>query len=285
MKTTPTPSDRLRELLHQSPRAFNRPRSTWTLSLLAEVCFETGIVDRPVSRSAVWRELHRITGGGWKRTKLWAPSPDPQYALKKARRDRLIEVAAKHPDWVLGFIDEVWWSRLYRPRMHAWTDGPPLKLRALGEDINDSDPIAICCYGVLFHDTKKVILRFAENRPLSDNTIQFLAWLCQVLSEEKKKRLIIIWDDASWHASKAVLHWLGEHNRHVRQQGGLEVIHFELPAASPWLNDIEHYYRHAKKVIIEPDRKLTAQETVERVCQHFQCSLLPYLTGVDTTWS
>jgi transposase len=169
--------------------------------------------------------------------------------------------------------------------MHAWTDGPPLKLRALGEDINDSDPIAICCYGVLFHDTKKVILRFAENRPLSDNTIQFLAWLCQVLSEEKKKRLIIIWDDASWHASKAVLHWLGEHNRHVRQQGGLEVIHFELPAASPWLNDIEHYYRHAKKVIIEPDRKLTAQETVERVCQHFQCSLLPYLTGVDTTWS
>jgi transposase len=281
METNPTPSDRLRELLHQTPRAFNRPRSTWTLKLLAEVCFETGIVDRLVSPSTVGRELQRMDAH-WRRTKLWAPSPDPQYALKKARRDRLIEVAAKHPDWVLGFIDEVGWSRLQRPRMHAWTDGTPLKIRVLKEDNSDPDPIAICCYGMLRHDTKKVMLRFAENRPLSDNTAQFLAWLCEVLLEEGKKRLIIIWDDASWHASKMVLHWFGVHNRQVRQEGGLEVIHFELPAGSPWLNDIEHYYRHAKKMIIEPDRKLTAQETVERVCQHFRCSLLPYLTGVET---
>ena len=150
MEINPTPSDRLRELLHQSPRAFNRPRSTWTLDLLAEVCFEIGIVDRPVSRSTVWRELHRITGAGWKRTKLWAPNPDPQYALKKARRDRLIEVAAKHSDWVLGFIDEVWWSRLQRPRMQAWTDGPPLKVRVLTDDsqIPIRFPFAVteCCF-------------------------------------------------------------------------------------------------------------------------------------------
>jgi len=35
-------------------------------------------------------------------------------------------VDAKHPDWVLGFADEVWWSRLQRPRMRAWTEGAPL---------------------------------------------------------------------------------------------------------------------------------------------------------------
>src|SRR5262249_55751085 len=95
MDANATPCDRLRELLHQSPRAFNKPRSTWTTQLLADVCFETGIVDHRVSRATVWRELRRLKVRV-RQTKLWAPSPDPQYALKKARRDRLIEVAAKH---------------------------------------------------------------------------------------------------------------------------------------------------------------------------------------------
>jgi transposase len=284
MSTMASPSDRLRELVHQSPRLFNKPRSTWTTSLLAEVCYEQGVVDHRVSATTVWRELKRL-GIRWRRVKLWAPSPDPLYALKKARRDRLIEVAAKHPDWVLGFIDEVWWSRLQRPRMHAWVDGPPLKMRVLTEADGDPDPIAICCYGFLRNDTKKVMLRFAKNRPLSDNTKQYLEWLCQVLRDEGKKRLIIIWDDASWHASKMVLHWLKEHNRRARPKGELDVIHFELPAGSPWLNDIENYFKQGKKVIVEFDRKLTEQETVERVCQHFGCPLLPYLEGLETARS
>jgi len=263
---------------------FGKPRSTWTLQLLADVCLETGIVKRPVSASTVRRELRRMRIR-WKRTKLWAPSPDPQYALKKARRDRLIAVAAKHPDWVLGFVDEVWWSRLQRPRLSTWTGDAPAKMHVLNADDSDPDPIAICCYGMLRNDTKKVLLRFAEDRPLSDITSQFLGWLCQELHKEGKKRLIVIWDDASWHASSLVLHRLKEHNHRVRQEGGVEVIHFELPARSPWLNDIEHYYRHAKKMIIDLDRKLSAQETVDRVCEHFKCPLLPYLKGVETATS
>jgi len=216
--TGASPRDRLRDLVHQTPRAFGKPRSTWTLQLLADVCFETGIVDRRVSASTVRRELRRMRIR-WKRTKLWASSPDPQYALKKARRDRLIEVAAKHPDWVLGFVDEVWWSRLQRPRMSAWADGAPLKMHVLKADDSDPDPIAICCYGMLRNDTKKVMLRFAEGRPRSDITAQFLEWVCQELEDEGKKRLIVIWDDASWHASSMVLHRLHDHNQLVWREG------------------------------------------------------------------
>jgi hypothetical protein len=118
LKADMSPRERLRELIHQSPRSFNKPRSTWTLPLLAAVCFETGIVNRPVSASTVGRELRRMRIR-WKQSRLWQTSPDPQYTLKKARRDKLIEVSAKHPDWVLGFVDEVWWSRLQRPRMQT----------------------------------------------------------------------------------------------------------------------------------------------------------------------
>lgn len=276
-----SPRERLRELVHQSPRAFNKPRSTWTLQLLAEVCFETGIVNRPVSASTVGRELRRM-GIRWKQSRLWQTSPDPQYALKKARRDKLIEVSAKHPDWVLGFVDEVWWSRLQRPRMRAWTDGPPLKLHVLNADDRDPDPIAICCYGMLRNDTKRVMLRFAEDRPVGELTALFLEWVCQMLQEERKNRLVVIWDNASWHACATVVDWTKGHNDRVRHAGGVEIIHFELPARSPWLNNIEPCYLWAKRAIVEPDRKLSAQETVNRVCQHFGCPLLPYLERSET---
>src|SRR3954466_5021518 len=36
-------SQRLKALLHQSPRQFGKARSTWTLALAAEVCAEHGI--------------------------------------------------------------------------------------------------------------------------------------------------------------------------------------------------------------------------------------------------
>src|SRR5882672_1421124 len=42
------------------------------------------------------------------------------YPQKKAR-DRLIRLAASHPEWALGFEDETWWSRLAQPTLYAWT--------------------------------------------------------------------------------------------------------------------------------------------------------------------
>ena len=71
-----------------------------------------------------------------------------------------------------------------------------MKMHVLKADDSDPDPIAICCYGMLRNDTKKVLLRFAEDRPVSDLTIQFLGWLSEELEDEGKKRLIAVWDDA-----------------------------------------------------------------------------------------
>src|SRR5919108_2666030 len=46
--------------------------------------------------------------------------PRPSIRPEKKQRDRLIRLAATHPTWVLGFEDEVWWSRLAQPALHAW---------------------------------------------------------------------------------------------------------------------------------------------------------------------
>src|SRR5579871_5903936 len=42
-------TDPLKGILHQSPRRFGKPRSTWTLDLLAEVAFEQGLTPRQLS--------------------------------------------------------------------------------------------------------------------------------------------------------------------------------------------------------------------------------------------
>ncbi len=43
--------EKLRALLHQSPRLFGKDRSLWTLNLVAEVCFAEGLTKALVSDS------------------------------------------------------------------------------------------------------------------------------------------------------------------------------------------------------------------------------------------
>jgi len=73
----------LRALLHERPRAFGKPRSTWTLRLAAEVCWEWGLTPSQVSIETIRQALKRL-GVNWRRAKRWITSPDPQYALKKS---------------------------------------------------------------------------------------------------------------------------------------------------------------------------------------------------------
>jgi len=75
-------SERLKALLHQSPRHFSKARSTWTLALAAEVCVAQGVTAERVSIETIRDALKRL-GVRWRRAKTWITSPDPQYALKK----------------------------------------------------------------------------------------------------------------------------------------------------------------------------------------------------------
>ena len=44
-----------------------------------------------------------------------------------------------------------------------------------------------------------------------------------------------------------------------------------LPVKAPWRNPIEPKWMHGKRAIVEPDRKLTADEVKDRVCSYFGC--------------
>lgn len=74
--------ERLRELLHHSPRSFGKPTSLWTLELAAEVSSEKGLTSERVSGETIRATLARL-GVRWQRAKHWINSPDPAYARKK----------------------------------------------------------------------------------------------------------------------------------------------------------------------------------------------------------
>ncbi|MDQ6906315.1 MAG: helix-turn-helix domain-containing protein [Chloroflexota bacterium] len=80
---TPVAAERLRALLHQSPRAFDQPTSVWALDLAAAVCFSEGIISERVTGETIRVTLKRL-GVRWQRAKHWITSPDPAYGRKKS---------------------------------------------------------------------------------------------------------------------------------------------------------------------------------------------------------
>jgi hypothetical protein len=217
--------------------------------------------------------------------------PRPGVPAKKRWRDRLIRLAQTHPEWLLGFEDEVWWSRVTQPHLHAWADGgQPLRLVeqtvAKKPKRTDAERKALACYGLLTRcyptaaDCQEALwLRFVDGRPISGVTTQFLAWCAEQVAAQGQRAVLLIWDNASWHVSAEVRTWLRAHNRHVKQTGqGVRILVCPLPTKSPWLNPIEPKWVHGKRAVAEPARLLSAPELEERICAYYACDCHPHLT-------
>lgn len=161
--------------------------------------------------------------------------------------------------------------------MYAWPDGGPMRLRELEAGKDDPDPKALACYGVPRGDTGGMRLRFVEGRPVGRVAEGFLAWACEALARGGKEALLLIWGNASRRAGRRVRAWIEAHTRRARGEGGVRIVACRLPIKAPWLNRIEPRWVHGGRAIIEPDRKLTGDEIIERVCGYYGCERLDRL--------
>lgn len=86
---------------------------------------------------------------GGSASSVGSPLPRPPVCEKKRRRDELMALAEERADWVVGFEDECWWSRVAQPTLHSFSqEGEPLRLVEQSVAKDDPDPKAICCcYG------------------------------------------------------------------------------------------------------------------------------------------
>jgi hypothetical protein len=184
-------------------------------------------------------------------------------------------------DWVVGFEDECWWSRVRQPNLHSFGEaGEPLRLVEQSVEKDDPDPKAISCYGLYMPELKQSRLRFVDGRPVSAITTRFLSWCCQKLEALGKRVWVLIWDNASWHISREVKRWIGSHNRALKQgnKEGVRIVSCLLPKKSPWLNAMEPKWIDGKRKVVEPDGLLPAYELAGRVCAAFDCPHYEHLS-------
>ena len=111
---------------------------------------------------------------------------------QKNWRDRLIGLAARHADWVVGYADGLGPDQ---PAMHAWGT---LQLHAKVPAKDDAQPKALACYGLLRTDQDRVLLRFVEGRPVSRITTAFLASGADRLAAEGKRVWVLVWETMRW---------------------------------------------------------------------------------------
>ena len=79
----------------------------------------------------------------------------------------MIRLSEGRPQWVVGFLDETWFSRLARPALKSWSEaGEPLRLIEQSVAKDDPDPKAISCYGLYVPEFEKVWVRFVDGRPV-----------------------------------------------------------------------------------------------------------------------
>ena len=76
-------AERLKEILHQSPWTFGKPRNVWTCELAAEVSYEQRLIQERISGQTIRVTLERM-GVKWVQAKHWAARPGSEYDPKKS---------------------------------------------------------------------------------------------------------------------------------------------------------------------------------------------------------
>jgi hypothetical protein len=167
-----------------------------------------------------------------------------------------------------------------QPHLRAWAaEDAALRRVEQASPKDDLDPKALACCGLLLSCPaaparlpEQVWLRFVDGRPISAVTTHYLTCCCDRLAQIGKTALLMVWDNASWHSSKAVRTWIKTHHQQVRQSGQrVRIVACHLPTKSPWLNPIEPHWMHGKRHVVESARLLTAHELADRVCGYFGC--------------
>ena len=105
--------------------------------------------------------------------------------------------------------------------------------------------------------------------PNSEQMWVFIMGLLRIAKQAKKRVLVIIWDNASWHTSARIRQWIRAYNRQAKQLGKPRLLTHLLPIISPWLNPIEPHRLHAKRATCQPDGELSAEELRRRLAAHF----------------
>lgn len=217
----------IERLLERSPVDEGYDFTTWTVPLLNEHLKRR--LGLEVSDETVRRALRRLEFV-WRRPRWAIEAEDPRYAERmETIRAALEQAQDREGGPRVLFEDETTFRRL-----------PPLRSMWMrrGEQTRVEVPCSngkFALYGVLDPLTGQTFMA-----PYPKSKSCYTEAFLDRLMEEVQGKVLLIWDQASWHTSQAVEAVIERYER-------LEVL--LLPKRAPEENPIEDLWRHLKQIV------------------------------------
>jgi len=234
----------LKNAVEQSPTEFGYNFTTWTLPLLASHLKQQIGLD--VSIETVRQALDKL-GYCWSRPRWAAPAVgEAEQQVVQARIDEVV-ADLSGPDRIF-YIDETIFKQLPVLRGMWMRCGQQRRIPA-----SKQNP-SFALYGA-FDPIHGDQLHARFDRTITAHTLSFLE---DIATRYPQGQITLVWDQASFHTSNPVDHWLADHPR-------FQII--LLPPTSPQMNPVEDIWRHLKqRVAANLNRSLDA---LEHACQRF----------------
>ena len=188
----------------------------------------------------------------------------PSVGAKNTRRDRLMALAARPSDGVLGVVEATGGRRVAPPALPAWAAPPPRRLLAQAVPQGEAEPQAWGGSGALRTAGHQVRLRVVQGRPGRHVPTALRRWRVPRMAAERPRGLGRLWDTASWPISREVRAWVRAHHQRVKREGGPRLTG-RFPVKSPGWHPIEPRGLPGKRARVEPTRPLTATASSQRV--------------------
>ena len=231
----------LETALDQTPEDYGYPATIWTTQLLQDLLHWRCAIH--VCADTVRRALHAL-GYRWRRPRWAIERTDPEAPYRLGRIIHALETATR--ETAILVHDETKFKTLPPLRRMWMRKGGQVRIPT------PKDNRHIYSYGALNLVTGDWQDHFSP-KANSEATLTFLE---DVLAHYPEQRIILIWDQATYHTSKKVQTWLRRHPRFTA---------LLLPKYAPDLNPVEHVWRVVKqRVAANVTRTLTAIKTAYR---------------------
>ncbi|MGN6638524.1 MAG: IS630 family transposase [Mucilaginibacter sp.] len=242
------------KLLHESPKVYGINRTSWTITALSEQ------YSKLHRENVSWYQIKyclkqlRYT---FKKSRDILTSQDPKFRDKIKKIQSIL--SSLEPDEKFFSIDE------YGPVGVKIKGGRMLKAHGERYDIPEKQKHkgVVICTTALELSTNQVT-HFFSKRKNTFETIKLLEMLISNYSDQN--RIYLCWDAVSWHRSKILLDFIGEHNRQHRP----EIKLAPLPAHTQYLNVIESVFGGLAKTVIHNSDYKSVEDCQQAITTYFE---------------
>ena len=217
--------EEIERLLEGNPTDEGQNATRWTAPRIAEhLERELGI---DVHEDTVRDALNQMEYS-WTRPRRRLPPTDPE-AYRK-RLQNIVEAVAEAGSETSVLVEDETWIKRFPPLRRQWQPVGEQRPVRVPEENDD-----VALYGTLDLTSGQTCIE-AYEKGRSDYTIEYL----ESLLEEVEGKMILVWDQASWHTSGQVTEWLEETSR---------IETYLLPVRSPETNPMEDLWRELKEQV------------------------------------